>query len=67
MFDSLPEIIRVELARVLLVVVVFVVALLLRNLLAWIIAKPVQRFLERVGQADLDETIHGIVVVPTAR
>src|SRR4051794_366919 len=65
MFESIPEIVRVELARMLLVVVVFVALLLLRSLLAWIIAKPVQRFLERIGQSDLDETIRRIVVVPT--
>ena len=65
MFDSIPEIIRVEFARVLMVVVVFVVFVLLRNLIAWIIAKPVQRLLMRIGQSDLDDAIHGIVVVPT--
>ncbi|MEO8393109.1 MAG: mechanosensitive ion channel family protein [Chloroflexota bacterium] len=64
MFDNIPEIIHVELARVLLVVVVFVALLLLRNLIAWIIAKPVQRFLERIGQSDLDETIQRVVGVP---
>jgi MscS family membrane protein len=64
MFESIPEVVRLELARLLLVIIVFAVILLLRSILAWIVAQPIKRLLERVGQSDLNRAIRRIVVVP---
>jgi len=65
MFESIPETTRIEIARVLLVVLVFGLVVLLRSVIGWIIARPVKRLLERIGQTNLNEAIHSIVVVPT--
>ena len=65
MFQSLPETIRLELARVLLVVLTFAIILLLRSIIGWLFAQPLKRLLERIGQSNANERIHSIIVVPT--
>ncbi len=45
MLESLPEAARVALARLLLVAVAFGIILLLRRLVAWLLAKPLERLL----------------------
>ncbi|HVU13193.1 MAG TPA: mechanosensitive ion channel family protein [Phototrophicaceae bacterium] len=64
MLDAIPQSIRELVARVLLFVLVLIVLWFLRNLIAWLIAKPLRRLLERAGQPGMDETIQRIVVAP---
>jgi len=65
MFQSLSETARIEFARLLLVILVFGAIILLRSIVAWVIAKPLERLLRRSGQSSLDDAIRKIVVVPT--
>ncbi len=64
MLDAIPLSIRELIARVLLFVLVLIVLWFLRNLIAWLIARPLKRLLERAGQPGMDETIQRIVVTP---
>ena len=66
MLDALPELIRVNLARVLLVVLAFSLIWLLRSGIAWLLAKPLRRLLHRTGQAHLDQTLHKIISMPVS-
>ncbi len=63
MFDSLPETMRVALARLLLVVIAFSLIWLVRSGITWLLTKPLARLLRRSGQAH-DETLHRIVSLP---
>jgi MscS family membrane protein len=65
MLEPLSETMRVELARVLLVLLAFGVIWLLRNLVAWLIAQPLRRLLARAGRAELDGMIRSIVLSAT--
>ncbi|MDZ4771116.1 MAG: mechanosensitive ion channel family protein [Chloroflexota bacterium] len=61
-----PDALRVFFARLLLVVGVFGVIWLLRNLLTWLMSKPLQGIMQRVGVTD-DEShalIGSIVLIP---
>ena len=60
-FDQLRE----PLGRVLIVFLVLLLIWLLRRLLVLILARPLQRLLERSGRNDLDDVISSIVVPPT--
>ncbi len=64
MFQDLPQLIRVELARVLLVVIVFSMIGLLRSFVTWLLAKPLERLLQRAGQDGLEKTIRRLVSTP---
>lgn len=64
MFDSLPETLRVALARVLLVLIVFSLIWLVRSAIAWLLAKPLSGLLRRAGQENLDRTLRSVVSVP---
>jgi MscS family membrane protein len=52
------------LVRLLLVALIFLVTSLLRRLLAWILAQPLNRLLERSGRVDLKETIRSLFSAP---
>ena len=65
MLQDLPEILRIELARVLLVVGAFGIIWLLRSFVAWLISKPIKLLLDRAGQNGADGTIRNIVIGPT--
>lgn len=64
MLNTLPEMIRVGLARVLLVVLAFSVIWLVRSGIAWLLAKPLKRLLNRTKQPNFDETIKRIISTP---
>lgn len=65
MFETLPETIRVFLARLLLVVAAFAIIWLLRRLVLWLLSKPVARLFSRAGHGEVDETIRSIMSRPT--
>ncbi len=65
MLQDLPETLRVEFARLLLVVVAFGIIWLLRSFVAWLMGKPIKVILDRVGQGGVKGTIRDIVIAPT--
>src|SRR5664279_4561378 len=65
MFESLPETTRIAFARVLIVILLFALIWLVRSLVTWLLAKPLQRILQRSGQTGLDRTIRVVLAVPT--
>lgn len=64
MLNNLPEMLRVGLARLLLVVLVICVIWLVRSSIAWLLAKPLKRLLNRTAQPQFDETLKRIVTTP---
>ncbi len=65
MLQDLPEVLRIGLARLLLVVGAFGIIWLLRSFVAWLISKPIKLLLDRAGQNGVDGTIRTIVIAPT--
>lgn len=59
-FNQLPE----PLGRVLLVILVLILIWLLRRLVVMILARPLQRLLQRNGRDDIEEIITNVVAPP---
>ncbi len=64
MLNNLPEMLRVGLARLLLVVLVICVIWLVRSSIAWLLARPLKHLLKRTAQPQFDETLKHIVTTP---
>ncbi len=65
MLETLPNSIRVILARILLVVLTFSLIWLLRSLLVWLLSKPLERLLARAGHAEMDHAIRLVISRPS--
>ncbi len=65
MIDIFPDPLRLSLARILLVFLAFALAVLLRNVMAWILARPFEALLRRANVAgDINVTIQSVVLPP---
>jgi MscS family membrane protein len=64
MLESLSEITRVGLVRVLLVILTFALLWVLRRFVAWLFAKPLCRILKTAKQPGLNESIRHVILVP---
>jgi len=65
MIDIFPDPLRLSLARILLVFLAFALAVLLRNVMAWILARPFEALLRRANVAgDINATIQSVVLPP---
>lgn len=60
----MTEDLRVFLARILLVLVTFGVIWLLRNAVAWLLARPLKALLRRVRAEEADTVIRSVVMMP---
>jgi len=65
MIDIFPDPLRLSLARILLVFLAFALAVLLRNVMAWTLARPFEALLRRANVAgDINVTIQSVVLPP---
>lgn len=64
MLEFIPENFRLALARILLVLLAFMLIWLLRNLLVALITRPLERMLVTSGYTDLREAIQRLVIAP---
>ncbi len=67
MLANLPEAFRLDLVvRLLLVLLTFGLAILLRNLVSWLLAQPIRRLFARAGQDGITDTASQVIVAPSS-